>query len=106
MTFNQGPGGYHQTSVMGEARHPSRASLLALAKACDVDAAFALRTIDQVCGVAQSLESLLDSNGVRRATRKTIGDLVSANVARCLSSAVTPAPASRKRVAPTPKPRA
>ena len=73
MAFDAGPGGCHQTSVMGEARHPAREHLLALARACDVPKATALRCIDVVCDVAQTLDALLDEGEVRKATRRAIG---------------------------------
>ena len=83
MAFDAGPGGCHQTSVMGEARHPAREHLLALARACDVPKATALRCIDVVCDVAQTLDALLDEGEVRKATRRAIGRVVEENAVRC-----------------------
>ena len=83
LTFNPGPAGHHQTSVMGQALQPTRADLLALAKACDIAAQFARSTIDQICDAAQGLAGLLDDAGVRRATRQHVVKVVALNVGRC-----------------------
>ena len=83
LTFNPGPAGHHQTSVMGQALQPTRADLLALAKACDIAAQFARSTIDQICDAALGLAGLLDEAGVRRATRQHIAKVVALNVGRC-----------------------
>jgi serine/threonine-protein kinase HipA len=82
-SFDTGPGGYHQTSIMGEARQPSRDHLLALAHACDVPKATALRCIDGVCNAASSIEQLLDAAEVRKATRRSISSVVKGNALRC-----------------------
>lgn len=83
LTFNVGPGGYHQTSVMGEARHPGRDHLLRLARACDVDPTAAAAAIDEMCEAARGLNDLLDAEGVRRVTRQAVAAAVDANVGRC-----------------------
>ncbi len=84
-SFDPGPGGCHQTSVVGEARHPARAHLLALARACDVPKGTAIRCIDVVCDAARGLEGILDDAGVRKATRRQVAAAVRENVARCAS---------------------
>lgn len=85
LTFNAGPGGYHQMSVMGEARAPGREHLLQLARAHDIADSVAAQTIDAMCEAAQELEPALDAEGVRRATRKSIATAVEANVRRCVA---------------------
>ncbi len=85
LTFNAGPGGYHQMSVMGEARAPEREHLLQLARAHDIADSVAAQTIDAMCEAAQELEPALDAEGVRRATRKSIATAVEANVRRCVA---------------------
>jgi len=85
LTFNAGPGGYHQMSVMGEARAPGREHLLQLARAHDIADSVAAQTIDAMCEAAQGLEPALDAEGVRRATRKSIATAVEANVRRCVA---------------------
>ncbi|HEY1399506.1 type II toxin-antitoxin system HipA family toxin [Roseateles sp.] len=83
LTFNPGPGGYHQTAVMGEAKTPGREHLLRLAQACDIPSQHAMGVIDRMCEVASGLPDALDAEGVRRATRQTISAAVSTNVRRC-----------------------
>ncbi|WP_183493251.1 MULTISPECIES: type II toxin-antitoxin system HipA family toxin [unclassified Roseateles] len=83
LTFNTGPGGYHQMSVMGEAKSPSRDHLLKLARACDIAEGAAADTIDAICEAARGLDAALDREGVRRTTRKAIGVAVDANLRRC-----------------------
>lgn len=83
LSFNPGPAGYHQTSVIGEAKQPARAHLLGLAKACDLALPFARSTIEKLCDAAQQLEAWLDEAGVRRSTCKNIVGAVAQNVLRC-----------------------
>jgi serine/threonine-protein kinase HipA len=83
LTFNVGPGGYHQMSVMGEAKAPGREHLLRLARSCDVGETAAAAVIEAMCEAAQGLADALDAEGVRRATRKTMLSLVEDNVRRC-----------------------
>jgi serine/threonine-protein kinase HipA len=83
LSFDPGPGGCHQTSVMGEARHPTREHLLALARECEVPKATAERCIDVVCDAAQRLERMLDDAGVRKSTRRMIAAVIQENVERC-----------------------
>ncbi|WP_423596740.1 type II toxin-antitoxin system HipA family toxin [Roseateles sp. MS654] len=86
LTFNAGPGGYHQMSVMGEARTPGRDHLLQLARANDIADSVAAQAIDAMCEAARELDAALDAEGVRRATRKAIATAVEANVRRCVVS--------------------
>jgi serine/threonine-protein kinase HipA len=52
VTFCEGPGGYHQMDVMGEALQIDRAALLGLAKEAEISAAAAGDMIDRMCSVA------------------------------------------------------
>ncbi len=83
LSFDPGPGGCHQTSVMGEARRPAREHLLALARECEVPKATAMRCVDVVCDAAQGLERMLDDAGVRKSSRRMITATIQENVARC-----------------------
>lgn len=83
LTFNVGPAGYHQTSVMGEAKQPSQAHLLRLAKQCDISEAMARQTIEGMCDAAPALNNLLDAAEVRKATRQRITQAVDQNARRC-----------------------
>lgn len=83
LTFNVGPGGYHQMSVMGEAKVPGREHLLQLARACDIGESIAKQAIEEMGEVAQGLNDALDSHAVRRVTRQSISDVVMGNLRRC-----------------------
>lgn len=61
---------------MGEAASPGREHLLRLARECGVPEAHARQSIGAVCDAAQHLEAMLDEAGVRKATRKVIGEKV------------------------------
>ncbi|WP_175763075.1 type II toxin-antitoxin system HipA family toxin [Burkholderia ambifaria] len=52
VTFCEGPGGYHQMDVMGEALQIDRAALLGLAKEAEISPAAAGDMIDRMCSVA------------------------------------------------------
>ena len=86
LSFNAGPRGQHQTAVMGEGLRPGRQELLALAKNCDVPLALADAAIERICETAQGLAQALDAAGVRKATRKLVGDAVQECVRRCSSA--------------------
>ncbi|HSI58798.1 MAG TPA: type II toxin-antitoxin system HipA family toxin [Ideonella sp.] len=83
LSFNAGPRGWHQTSVMGEALAPGRADLLRLAQDCGVPAAIAAQTMDRICTEADGLAARLQAFEIRKATCKTIADAVARNVQRC-----------------------
>lgn len=85
LTFNAGPGGHHQTSVMGESLHPGRSHLLALAADSGIRKETAVRIIDQALEHAAALLGDLREGSVRRATASHIGSVVSKNVVRCMS---------------------
>ncbi len=84
LTYCAGPGGYHQTSVMGEARSPGREHLIALAMKCDVPGSYASHTIESMSDSARQLDALMDAAGVRKATRRSIANAVAQNVRRCM----------------------
>jgi serine/threonine-protein kinase HipA len=52
LTFNEGPGGYHQMDVCGEALHIGRPHLLNLASKAGINRNDAAAVIDQVCSAA------------------------------------------------------
>ncbi|WP_175727271.1 type II toxin-antitoxin system HipA family toxin [Burkholderia ambifaria] len=52
VTFCEGPGGYHQMDVMGQALQIDRAALLGLAKEAEISPAAAGDMIDRMCSVA------------------------------------------------------
>lgn len=83
LTFNPGPGGYHQTSVMGEALAPGRPHLLALAAKLGLRIRDVQHVIDHTCEVAADLGSALCDAPVRRETVAAIAGTVAGNVRRC-----------------------
>ena len=83
LTFNPGPAGYHQTSVMGEALAPARSHLISLASKLALRAADATDIIDQACGAAESLGAAMEQAGVRRVTRQALVKAVEVNLLRC-----------------------
>jgi serine/threonine-protein kinase HipA len=83
LSFSSGPGGWHQTSVMGEARTPARADLDRLAKDAGVPPRFAAECIARICEEAGKLRERLDAAGVRKATVKRIAAAVSECARRC-----------------------
>lgn len=83
LTFSSGPGGWHQTSVMGEAREPGWAHLQRLAADCEVPPAFARECVRRTCDAASGLDRRLADAGVRKATRQHIAATVNACVHRC-----------------------
>nr|WP_255429549.1 HipA domain-containing protein [Ramlibacter albus] len=87
LTFSSGPAGWHQTSVMGEARAPSRTDLDKLAADSGLPRAFAAQCIEQACEQAAQLGPLLADAGVRKATREKVVAAVSQCVKRCAARA-------------------
>lgn len=61
VTFCEGPGGYHQMDVMGEALAISRAHLLRLAEEAEVSQDAAGRLIDRICEVAGQFATLAEA---------------------------------------------
>ncbi len=82
LTFNVGPGGYHQMSVMGEALRPERGHLIALAQSCEVSTSAARAAIDQMCEGVQPFIRELKNTSILRATLSAISGAIAANVAR------------------------
>lgn len=58
LTFNEGPNGYHQMSVMGEALAVTQQQLLQLAKTAGIKKAQAQAIIEQICEVASQFKSI------------------------------------------------
>ena len=60
VTFCEGPGGYHQMDVLGEALAIDRATLLRLAEEAEVPAQNANRTIDAISEVASQFSTIAE----------------------------------------------
>lgn len=83
LSYDAGPRGGHQTSVMGEALAPARHHLLSLSDKLALRAADATDIIDRACHVAEGLGAALEQAGVRRVTRQLVVKAVEANLLRC-----------------------
>ncbi|NBA95995.1 type II toxin-antitoxin system HipA family toxin [Pseudomonas sp. R5(2019)] len=84
VTFCEGPGGYHQMDVMGEALAISRADMLRLAEEAEVPQEAASRIIDGICDVASQFAAIADNlypQVITRDTLRTIQSRIDQNVA-------------------------
>lgn len=72
VTFCEGPGGYHQMDVMGEALAINRAALLALAEEAEISAQTAHRIIDTINEVASQFSAIADHLLPQAITRPTL----------------------------------
>jgi serine/threonine-protein kinase HipA len=85
VTFCEGPGGYHQMDVMGEALSISRTQMLRLAEDAEVPLDAAGRVIDGICDVASRFATIAENlcpQVITRDTLRTIQDRIDQNVAR------------------------
>ncbi|MFF7056715.1 type II toxin-antitoxin system HipA family toxin [Achromobacter spanius] len=85
VTFCEGPGGYHQMDVMGEAQAISRAQMLRLANEAEIPQDVAGKMIDRICDVASQFAILADDlypQIITRDTLRTIQHCIDQNVAR------------------------
>jgi len=78
LTFNEGPGGEHQTAVAGEGRAPSRAHLIEVARRGGIDAGVAQKIIDRLLEAMGALPALAAELPIRKtrlaALRRTLGE--------------------------------
>lgn len=84
VTFCEGPGGYHQMDVMGEALSIDRAALLRLAEEAEVSAQNANRLIDTISEVASQFSAIANSllpQAIRSETLRMIQDRIDENLA-------------------------
>ncbi|GAB7539172.1 type II toxin-antitoxin system HipA family toxin [Burkholderia sp. 3C] len=85
VTFCEGPGGYHQMDVMGEALEISRAHMLRLAEEAEVPQEVGATIIDRICDVASQFTDIAESMSrfvMTRDTLRTIQRRIDENVAR------------------------
>lgn len=61
VTFCEGPGGYHQMDVFGEALEIDREAMLRLAGEAEVSVQNAEVIIDRICGVARQFADIAES---------------------------------------------
>ena len=84
VTFCEGPGGYHQMDVLGEALSISRAQMLRLAEEAEVPQDVAGRVIDGICNVASQFAAIAEDlypGAITRDTLHTIQSRIEHNVA-------------------------
>ncbi|WP_322846207.1 type II toxin-antitoxin system HipA family toxin [Pseudomonas sp. B33.4] len=83
VTFCEGPGGYHQMDVMGEALEIGREHLLNLAVEAEVNAATAADIIDRFCEVASRFSAMAKSlypGVITQETLRTIQQRIDQNI--------------------------
>lgn len=83
VTFCEGPGGYHQMDVMGEALEIGRKNLLNLAVEAEVNAATAADIIDRFCEVARRFSAMAESlypGVITQETLRTIQQRIDQNI--------------------------
>lgn len=84
VTFCEGPGGYHQMDVMGEALAISRVHMLRLAEEAEVPQDVAGTMIDRICEVASQFTAIAHSmypQAITQNTLRTIQGRIDENVA-------------------------
>ncbi|MGE8466238.1 MAG: type II toxin-antitoxin system HipA family toxin [Pseudomonas putida] len=72
VTFCEGPGGYHQMDVMGEALAIDRKAILALASEAEVTPASAAAIIDRICAAASQFTSMAEGMYPQMITQDTL----------------------------------
>lgn len=72
VTFCEGPSGYHQMDVMGEALAISRAQMLRLAEEAEVFQNVAGIMIDEICEVASQFTDIAEKMHLREITQDTL----------------------------------
>lgn len=82
LTFSDGPGGEHATTVMGEGRAPGEHHLLALAAEFGIAPGEANAVIGRVRSAVGRWRAFADATGVGRASRTRIGGVIAPRRAR------------------------
>lgn len=89
VTYCEGPGGYHQMDVMGEAMSISRTSMLRLAEEAEIGQDVAATMIDDICEVASQFAAIarrLYPQQITEETLRMIGQRINENVAQLQQS--------------------
>ncbi|SUD66209.1 serine kinase HipA [Pseudomonas putida] len=84
VTFCEGPGGYHQMDVMGEALDIGRKEMLALAGEAEIPQAVASELIDRICAVARQFTERAQRSYpgmITQETLQTVQSRIEENVA-------------------------
>lgn len=80
LTFNIGPGGWHQLAVRGEGQRPTGSGLLALAADSGLKPDFARETVERVAEVATRFAQLAKKWKIRRTTVVDIMGFINKNL--------------------------
>ncbi|EFB72989.1 HipA-like C-terminal domain protein [Providencia rustigianii DSM 4541] len=72
VTFCEGPGGYHQMDIMGQALEIDRGSLLGLARDADISEVNANEIISKICQVAQQFTRIVKDRYENKITQQTL----------------------------------
>lgn len=72
VTFCEGPGGYHQMDVMGEALSISRTQMLRLGEEAELPPDAAGKVIDRICNVASQFATIAETVCPRLITQDTL----------------------------------
>ncbi|MGX1020259.1 serine/threonine protein kinase HipA of HipAB toxin-antitoxin module [Pseudomonas sp. Y3 TE3536] len=72
VTFCEGPGGYHQMDVMGEALAIDRKAILRLASEADITPASAAAIIDRICAAASQFRYMAERMYPQMITQETL----------------------------------
>lgn len=81
LTFNTGPHGWHQMSIMGEGLSPTGTKLMALAGDCGLKPAFARRAIERIADVASRFTEHAKGWKISRSTVSDIAGHIGKNLA-------------------------
>jgi serine/threonine-protein kinase HipA len=84
LTYNTGPGGYHQMDVAGEALTPARKQLTDLARTSGVAHNTAMEILDRTVETASRIRTVVRDYELRPRTRTEVSNAVLANCARCI----------------------
>jgi serine/threonine-protein kinase HipA len=84
LTYCEGPNGYHQMDVEGEALYPGLAQLLQLAVTNSLKETWARRTIERFVAVASQFPAMASDYPIRKGTRVDIARAITGNCARLL----------------------
>lgn len=85
LTFSQGPGGEHSMDIAGEGRSPGREQLLHLARAEDINPAWAQACIEQMCAVGADLRAKMEDFPIRHTSKQALLKAVQQNLLRLLA---------------------
>jgi serine/threonine-protein kinase HipA len=85
LTFCEGPAGYHQMDIEGEALKPGRADLIKLAASNSLDTAWASNIIERFTLVGNKFKTIANDYAIRPATRNKISKAIGENTKRMVN---------------------